>query len=828
MSDDPAVEPRPGRVAAALALLLATVLGIVLALIFVILPDPAPRDIAPLAKPEAALTDRVLFVVVDGLRYDVATSPSKMPNFARAMREHAHAEVWAGQVTMTTSAILSYGTGRPGRFEQILRNLDPAPPPHNNWLDNAKNAGRSLMSVGDPAWPHMYRDALVEHRKDPKGASIDVDFNHLTFRDTRDLLRKEPNFLVAHFVTPDHQGHAYGILSQRYVDHMRSFDRLLFELLGELPPNVTVVVTSDHGAVDSGTHGSDTAVQRRCPAFAYGPGIAKGAAPPHLVLQVDLAPTLAALLGVAPPAHGLGMSIVEWLQIPDQARAERACAEAEAVQRYGVRAGASLANDMAGCAPSEPPLVRIVTARGAVRGVDAALADAAGIASPKAWAIGAVALALLALCLLLVFGRRALPRLPSALALIAIATWLILDVERLPGLWPVRVRAALFVLLIGPSLALVLAPKKIAALGERRPWWLAAYLPGFLAVAYPSNLQPLAWIAVFVLGALLIRAPALAPNGPSLLRAPGSLLGVGLLLACFLILLRVGTRASGMTPGWYSGNPSLMWSGAAVAVIAWMALRRTRLLGEPLPLRPAIGGVALLLICLALRDFLPAWLARGSVVALLAAALYNLSADRRAWALTLGACSYALLARLWEVPWLFATLVAAGAVGAALHPRQVPGEAAPPRGVFRQIALVTFVFCLILLQRLALQGTQDFGGMDLGAGGFGDVNVPAALVGVFLGYKHALCAALALLCVLGPLPPREVKSTLSLLFAAFLLRAAALLAMLFVAGGSYWTGLRVLGELPFALLFAAVVLGCLAAVGVRAQSAGAQASSSSS
>ncbi|HMR80914.1 MAG TPA: hypothetical protein PKD61_37645, partial [Polyangiaceae bacterium] len=99
MSDDPAVEPRPGRVAAALALLLASVLGIVLALIFVILPDPAPRDIAPLAKPETALTDRVLFVVVDGLRYDVATDASKMPNFARAMREHAHAEVWAGQVT---------------------------------------------------------------------------------------------------------------------------------------------------------------------------------------------------------------------------------------------------------------------------------------------------------------------------------------------------------------------------------------------------------------------------------------------------------------------------------------------------------------------------------------------------------------------------------------------------------------------------------------------------------------------------------------------------------------------------------------------------------
>ena len=122
------------------------------------------------------------------------------------------------------------------------------------------------------------------------------------------------------------------------------------------------------------------------------------------------------------------------------------------------------------------------------------------------------------------------------------------------------------------------------------------------------------------------------------------------------------------------------------------------------------------------------------------------------------------------------------------------------------------MFCLISVQRLSLQGTQDFGGMDLGAGGFGDVNVPAALVGVILGYKYALAAALLLLAVLGPLAPAEAKATLSYLFAVFLLRATALLGMLFVAGGSYWTGLRVLGELPFALLFAAVVLGCLTAV----------------
>ncbi len=813
MSAQPVPEPRRLRLLAALALLIATIVGLVLALTLVVLPDSAPADTAPASPASPAtkpLTKRLLFVVVDGLRFDVATDDERMPNFARAMREHAHAEVWAGQVTMTTSAILSYGTGRPGRFEQILRNLDPGPPPHNNWLDNANKSGLTLMSVGDRAWIQMYGAHLTEHREDPKGASIDVDFNHLTFRDTRDLLRKTPDFMVAHFVTPDHQGHAYGILSRRYADHIRGYDAKLFELLEELPDDMTVVVTSDHGAVDSGTHGSDTPVQRRCPAFAYGPGIVKGAAPEKPAPQTDLASTLAVLMGVATPAHGQGVPIVEWLDVSAEMRAEMTCAEARRTFELANKHTAS--SDLAAarkllttCNSKAPPTERIFAGRGVSRQVADAIAVSTGIASPKAWLVGSIAVLLLALCVLLVIGRPALAPLPLALVLAALGTWAVFDVERLPGLWPGRVRGVMFIVLIGPALALVFMPGRLAELAKDRPLWIAAYLPGLLAVGYPSNVQPLAWVAVFVLGALLVRLPQLAPSGPGLLRGSGALVSIVLLLAFFLVLLRVGTKASGMMPSWYAGNAVYVWSGVIAAVAIWMTLRTTRHLGESLPYRQALGGAVLLLTCFVLRSYLPAWFARGTIVALFAAGLYNLRAGRRSWALTLGMCSYALLARLWEVPWVLSTVAAAGVVGAALtkQPSLAPSA-------FRHIVLLTFLFCLTLVQRLAIQGTQDFGGMDLGAGGFGDVNVPAPLVGVFLGYKYALPSALLLLAALSPLPRATTRLTLRWLFALFLLRTSALLGMLFIAGGSYWTGFRVLGELPFMLLFAVVCLACLA------------------
>ncbi|MEZ4222991.1 MAG: alkaline phosphatase family protein [Polyangiaceae bacterium] len=805
------------RLGAALVLLLCTVAGLVLALMFVILPDPAPRDFAPVKPTTQPLTRHLLFVVVDGLRYDVATSAAKMPRFAQAMRQEAHAEVWAGQVTMTTSAILSYGTGRPGRFEQILRNLDPSPPPHNSWLENAKVAGLSLASVGDPAWPQMYGAHLVDHRDDPKGASIDVDFNDQTFRDTRDLLRNDPNVLVSHYVTPDHQGHAFGVLSQRYIEHVRGFDRKLFKLLDELPKDWTVVVTSDHGAVDSGTHGSDTPVQRRCPAFAYGPGIVRGAAPDAPVPQVDLAPTLALLLGVAPPAHGQGLPLTEWLDLPDTARAEVACVEAQRVTRYGALSlGASDLvgpnRALTGCASERAASERLSAAKTTVREVNAALSDATGIASPKAWLTGAIVFSIFVVIVVLVFGRSVLARVPFALAWVAIATWLVLDVERLPGLWSGRVRMVLFVATIAPALTLVLRPRTVASLAERRPLWVAAYLPGLLVVGYPSNVQPLAWVAVLVLGALLVRSPDLSSASASLLTGRRGLLSVALLLFAFVVLLRVGTRASGMMPSWYGGDRGLMALGASVAAGVWYALRSSRALGERLSPRDAGIGLAMTLSCFALREVLFAWMARGLVIGFVVLALFALRAGRKSWALNLGLCSYVLLARLWEVPWVIATLLAAGVVGATLEQKE-DTKASP----LRQIVLVSFLFCLMLVQRLALQGTQDFGGMDLGAGGFGDVNVPASLVGVFLGYKYVLCAALLLLAGLGALTRDQMRSITSGLFAAFLLRAAALLAMLFVAGGSYWTGLRVLGEVPFALLFAALLLVVLLVAGERAQ-----------
>ncbi|MCA9643673.1 MAG: hypothetical protein KC492_23435, partial [Myxococcales bacterium] len=160
-----------------LILISALIAGVSYGVLGVVLrPDTPPAT--ELAGPKnERLTEHLLFVVVDGLRYDVATDRELMPRFAEAMQRNSSAEIWAGRVSMTTSAILSYGTGQRGQLEQVVNNLTPDPPPFNSWLENAKQDGLTLMLVGDPAWNRMYGPSFAETRLDPKGVSIDTDFN---------------------------------------------------------------------------------------------------------------------------------------------------------------------------------------------------------------------------------------------------------------------------------------------------------------------------------------------------------------------------------------------------------------------------------------------------------------------------------------------------------------------------------------------------------------------------------------------------------------------------------------------------------------------------
>ena len=788
------------------AVVLATVLGVVL-------PARAPAAFQAPAAAHPRLASRLMIVIVDGLRYDVATDPVRMPNFSAAMQREASGELWAGRVSMTTSAVLAMGTGQRGGFEQIVRNLDASPPPFDSWFLAARAAGMVLMSVGDPAWGQMYGRAFSERRLDPTGVAIDVDFNPTTFGDARELRGRSPDLLLVHFVTPDHQAHAYTVTSQRYAAHIRGFDADLFRFLKENDPEWTVVVAGDHGAADSGTHGADVPIQRKSVLFAYGPGIAP-AAKAGVIDQIDMAGTFAALLGLPTPAHSRGHLRLDLLDLPPERKVELACTDAARARGFAEASG--LAPSPAECETSRAPLD---AAREIVASIDRHVEVSTGLASPAVPWLTALAVLLGLAAAFVAAGKKHGREIGAALAVLSLGVVLTWGVERLPGSSPRTTRIVLFVIGNLPALLALLIPGRVARLARRAPWLAVVALPGFLIATYTTNAQPEAYVAVAVSSLLMVLLGGLDSGRPTLRAASLTVhpAHAGLIAVGLVALFFGGTRTSDIYPDWFRRDPGLVLStaisliGVAGAVLGARAGHRRRF-------QIALGLCVLTIGALIARRFVPALPGRALIVLSGGLALLFALRRQRLAALLMGFATYSWVSRDAELIALTASVLVADGVGAAFARHRARSGAADAALEPGQLALIAcFVFGMAFVQRIGIQGALDFGAMDFGVAGFGDPHVPAWVVGGALGLKYLLGLWLVLGAFVSELGSKLAADVLRVAFLAFLARMVVVSAMFLVAGNSYWTGFRLLGDLPFAMLW--VVAAGVAWVALSARDA---------
>ncbi len=125
-------------------------------------------------------------------------------------------------------------------------------------------------------------------------------------------------FALVHLGRVDKAGHGYGAASKEYVEAAERADGELAALLEHWDRDQgAVVVVTDHGHRAAGGHGGDEADVRGAWLVAAGRGVKAAAELPPGRL-VDVAPTLAALLGVPAPRDALGRTLVELLDVkPD-------------------------------------------------------------------------------------------------------------------------------------------------------------------------------------------------------------------------------------------------------------------------------------------------------------------------------------------------------------------------------------------------------------------------------------------------------------------------------------------------------------------------------
>jgi hypothetical protein len=462
---------------------------------------PRPGD-ALLPDGGTPATRKVVFVLIDGLRLDTSLDAQVMPALASLRQQGASAEVHSQPPSYSAPAytVLFSGAwpdlsdGHPINQEYP----DIRPWTQDDLFSAAARRGLKTAAAGFNWFERMIPAEALDASFFTPGYDAAAD-RQVVDAALPWLEGGDYQFVLIHLDQVDTAGHYEGgPRDPRWNAAASRADSLLADIAAHLDLSQdTLVVTSDHGQIDRGGHGGHEEIVLRQPLVLAGAGVNPGIYPP--VEQVDLAPTLAALLGTNIPASSQGHVLSAMLTLPkavEQALPQALQAQQKALlEAYKQATGAEILTPL----PDPDPVSATQEALAAAR-----MQRLARERYPRAFV--AVLLALLPLYWLRRSGWRE-------------ARWLLLAGFTYLGLFYL-----LFAVLAGKtfSLSSVDSPTDLlltAALCSLAAFSLAGLLVSLLRsrLGHPPQ-QPLAWaLDLALIVAYLLALPALWSiflNGP--------------------------------------------------------------------------------------------------------------------------------------------------------------------------------------------------------------------------------------------------------------------------------------------------------------------------
>jgi type I phosphodiesterase/nucleotide pyrophosphatase len=329
--------------------------------------EPALSRTAPMLDPSPTprLARRVFVVIVDGLRLDKSHA---LPFLDDLRRRGVDSEASSHYPTWSKPNYVSILTGVPPRASGVRTNYHVAPVTLDSIMDRAHAARLRVATATDygalpqmflsrlappvaiepPAVPHHAESGGYEEPVQPEVTQPDAEIES-SFDDARYVpwaggfsqagsaivAANNAELVIMLIGAVDIAGHAHGGASPQYREATIAVDRALARALGKIDlTKDAVIIVADHGHTNSGGHGGLEPEVVGVPLIAAGAGIRRGATASEARL-VDVAPTVAALLGIAAPGHGLGRTLVEIVELDSTGRALRAAADATRLSRNG-------------------------------------------------------------------------------------------------------------------------------------------------------------------------------------------------------------------------------------------------------------------------------------------------------------------------------------------------------------------------------------------------------------------------------------------------------------------------------------------------------------
>jgi hypothetical protein len=302
------------------------------------LKDAPPPPGEPLGRP---LTRRVVFVLIDALRIDTSLKSDVMPTLDSLRRQGAWATMHSRPSSYSEPGYTVLLTGAwPDLSDGPVINLDYEVIPtftQDNLFSAVSRLGLSTAVSGYYWFEKLIPQSAVTTSFYTPGED---QFADLAVVDAALPWLKENYYslILIHLDQVDYAGHHEGGPQDPAWDAAaHRTDNLLGEIVATLDlTRDTLLVVSDHGQIDRGGHGGQESITLQEPFVLVGATVKPGEY--GTVDMVDVAPTLAFLLGANIPASSQGHIRTDMLDLSAEqmvaVRSALAAQQAQLVEAY--------------------------------------------------------------------------------------------------------------------------------------------------------------------------------------------------------------------------------------------------------------------------------------------------------------------------------------------------------------------------------------------------------------------------------------------------------------------------------------------------------------
>ncbi len=224
--------------------------------------EPSPQEVAWL-PPYVHEANQVVLLVIDGLGWDqlqarAAVAPTLTGLAGRAITTVAPSTTATALTSIATGltpgehGVVGYRINVAGEILNVLRWSTPKGDARATIPPGTFQKAASFASQHPPI---VTRAEF--HNGGFSGAHLEGTRFHgyrclSTFLvELRRLLRANEPFIYAYYDGPDKVSHEYG-LAEHFDAEVGATDRLVADIMAELPPGAVLVITSDHGQVHTG------------------------------------------------------------------------------------------------------------------------------------------------------------------------------------------------------------------------------------------------------------------------------------------------------------------------------------------------------------------------------------------------------------------------------------------------------------------------------------------------------------------------------------------------------------------------------------------------